>query len=73
MLDSPDSMVMKIGEAAGEIWRALDSSVTELDVSQLRTRTRLRSDRLHQGIGWLAREDKIELVIEGRITRIWLK
>jgi hypothetical protein len=49
-----------IGEAAGSIWRALELR-GRLFAEELSLETGLAEDRLNQGIGLLAREDKIRM------------
>lgn len=61
-----------IGDAAGEIWQALDGVPGGLTIMQLRNRTELPDNLLHQGLGWLAREGKIVLAREGKRTRVSL-
>jgi hypothetical protein len=65
-------MEAEIGDAAGAIWQYLDEhGVTTL--SKLRQGTRLPDQLLLLGIGWLAREGKLQLVREGRTVKIDLK
>ncbi len=49
----------KIGETAGEIWKILKKQ-EEVSVSQLPKLLEEKSALVYQGLGWLAREDKIE-------------
>lgn len=65
-------MIDAIGEAAGEIWQALDGVPGGLTVIQIRNRTELPDNLLHQGLGWLAREGKIRMAREGKATRVAL-
>ncbi len=53
-------MTQNIGEAAGAIWRTLNAS-GPMSKDQLCKTTGLAVDLANQGIGWLAREDKILL------------
>ncbi len=64
-------MHAEIGEAAGKIWAYLDSHGPST-VAKLKTGTRLPDELLHEGIGWLAREEKIALEKKGRTTSISL-
>ena len=66
-------MVDRIGEAAGEIWRALDKGDGEMTVTELKNQTKLSTNLVHQGLGWLAREDKIDFSVEGKTTKVRLK
>ncbi len=53
-------MTGNIGEAAGAIWKTLTTS-GPMSKEQLCKTTGLTVDLANQGIGWLAREDKIVL------------
>lgn len=64
-------MKEQVGEAAGKVWQAL-SEHGELEFLQL-VKLVQESDKLvHQSLGWLAREDKIEMRIKGNRTLISL-
>lgn len=47
----------KIGENAGLIWTALENGA--LTVKALKKATKLKNDDLNLGLGWLAREGKL--------------
>lgn len=64
-------MQTEIGEAAGKIWAYLDSHGPST-LGKLKAGTKLGEDLLHQGIGWLAREDKIRMEKKGRTISISL-
>jgi len=49
----------KIGVTAGNIWKILKNR-EEVNVSQLPKLLNEKSVIVYQGLGWLAREDKIE-------------
>jgi len=72
-------MIDKIGEAAGIIWRALNDwrslefKTVGMTIVQLKKRTNLPAELLHQGLGWLAREDKIFFTDDGKTMRVSLK
>jgi len=53
-------MVNEIGEAAGEIWETLVDENKAVTINQLKKKTKLPEDLLCMGIGWLAREDKLQ-------------
>ncbi len=67
-----DSCVPEIGETAGVIWERLssngDSTVAKLvkEVDQSR-------DVVMQALGWLAREEKVEIVEKGRSRIVRLR
>lgn len=49
----------KIGETAGGIWKVLKKR-GEVNVAQLPRILSEKSAIVYQGLGWLAREDKVE-------------
>jgi len=49
----------KIGETAGNIWEILKNK-GEVNVAQLPRLLNEKSIIVYQGLGWLAREDKVE-------------
>ena len=67
-----ESCVPEIGETAGVIWERLsnngDSTIAKLvkEVDQSR-------DVVMQALGWLAREEKIEIVEKGRSRIVKLR
>jgi len=64
--------INQIGEAAGLIWRALDSQ-GPLKLPALKKKLKVNDTMLHMAVGWLAREDKIEVEPRGRSYVIQLK
>ena len=52
-------MIDKIGMTAGKIWEILKSQ-EQVNVAQLPKLLNEKSAVVYQGLGWLAREDKIE-------------
>ena len=51
----------KAGELAGKIWEALNEG-GELTGKELKKATKTRSDKdLYLGLGWLLREDKLNI------------
>ena len=57
---STNEFVAEIGEAAGLIWKTLDES-GPTSVAQLVKSSEKSRDLVMQALGWLAREDKIEI------------
>jgi hypothetical protein len=58
-------MQAEIDHAAGAIWRYLNEH-GELTLSKLKQGTKLSDQLLFAGIGWLAREEKLNFITEGR-------
>jgi hypothetical protein len=65
-------MIEEIGAVAGAIWRALDMN-GEITLAKLKKDVDAEGPLFDWAIGWLAREDKIELTRDKRSIRIWLK
>jgi predicted HTH transcriptional regulator len=66
------SINSEIGDAAGKIWRYLDKNGTT-SVTKLATETELSKNDLQRAIGWLAKEDKLNIEIKGRVETLSLK
>jgi hypothetical protein len=64
-------MEQKIGTTAGAIWQALNKG--ELTLPKLRKQVDGKGPVFDWAIGWLAREDKIEITPEKRSFRVRLK
>ena len=62
----------EIGRMAGAIWKTLDAN-GEMTLTRLKKETAAGSTLFDWAIGWLAREDKIELTFEKRSFRVCLK
>jgi winged helix-turn-helix protein DUF2582 len=54
------SCIQEIGETAGKVWQALSKNGS-MSVAKLVDRVGGNRDVLMQAIGWLAREDKLEI------------
>ena len=61
-----------IDSAAGTIWRYLNEH-GEVTLSKLKQGTNLSDQLLFTGIGWLAREEKLNFTTEGRSVRVCLR
>jgi hypothetical protein len=62
----------EIGTMAGAIWRELDAN-GETTLAKLKKELNAASPLFDWGIGWLAREDKIQLTREKRTVLVCLK
>lgn len=49
-----------IGANAGKVWQALDAAQA-MSVKQLKKVTKLKDKEVYAAIGWLAREDKLQI------------
>jgi len=64
--------VQQIGETAGDIWKAL-SLKGPLSLAKLAKEVNAPRDLVMQGVGWLAREDKVTIDEESRTRVVSLK
>jgi len=62
----------EIGNAAGTIWGYLNEH-GETTLSRLKQGTKIPEQLLLMGVGWLAREGKLQFVREGRTVKIDLR
>ena len=69
--DIPIPFTERIGETAGVIWRFLDKEGS-VSVTQLVKSVGEPRDSVMQGLGWLAREGKIQMEEVGRKRTISL-
>ena len=65
---APSSCVASIGASAGKIWAVLEEN-GPLSMTKLVKAVAEPKDLVMQGLGWLAREDKICIEEKGR-TRV---
>jgi winged helix-turn-helix protein DUF2582 len=61
-----------VGETAGVIWQTL-SSDGPLTVAQLKKKVNGSGDLVNFALGWLAREDKIDIVQDKKTVRVQLR
>ncbi|MGM9854013.1 MAG: winged helix-turn-helix domain-containing protein [Muribaculaceae bacterium] len=52
-----------IGLNAGKVWEALNAA-DAMGVKQLKKVTKLKDKEIFAALGWLAREDKIEIAVD---------
>jgi len=62
----------QVGETAGKLWQALSSAGPQT-LAQLKKKVDGSGELLSFGLGWLAREDKVEIVQEKKSFRVRLK
>ena len=65
-------MIEEIGTVAGEIWQLLKER-SELSVSGVVAEINASQSIAYMGLGWLAREDKLEFVKKSRGVYVRLK
>jgi hypothetical protein len=62
----------QVGNAAGEVWRQLDQSGPQT-LAQLKKKLNGNSELLGFAVGWLAREDKLDILKEKKSIVLRLK
>jgi hypothetical protein len=62
----------QVGETAGKVWYALSSAGPQT-LAQLKKSVNGSSELLGFAVGWLARENKIEIIRDKRTFRVQLK
>ncbi|HVQ01840.1 MAG TPA: winged helix-turn-helix domain-containing protein [Candidatus Thermoplasmatota archaeon] len=55
------NLMEKVGTDAGKVWMALSKKQSDVDVSSLTRLTRIPVNDVYTALGWLARENKIEV------------
>ncbi len=65
-------MLEQIGEHAGSIWEHLSTN-GKMSVSAIKKSTELKEKDVLMGLGWLAREDKLNIEQKGNQLHISLK
>ncbi|MBN1590250.1 MAG: winged helix-turn-helix domain-containing protein [Pirellulales bacterium] len=68
----PDTCVMEIGKTAGLIWNTLNKS-GPMSPAKLTKHLERPRDLVMQALGWLAREEKIDIKEEGRSRVVSLR
>jgi hypothetical protein len=65
-------MINTIGEMAGHVFRELE---TKGELTSIKLKTALKADEfiLNAAIGWLARENKVDITKTGKSIKIALK
>ncbi|HVM95665.1 MAG TPA: winged helix-turn-helix domain-containing protein [Candidatus Acidoferrales bacterium] len=67
-----DSGIHDIGSVAGEIWRYLEANGPQA-ADTIKRKTKLPSDAFFAGLGWLAREGKVVIDVDGKKIQLALK
>jgi hypothetical protein len=62
----------QVGETAGKVWELLSSEGPQT-LAQMKKKVKGSGEVLSFAIGWLAREDKLEIITEKKTTRVQLK
>lgn len=62
----------QVGENAGEVWRLLSEKGPQ-SLAEMKKILNVPKEHLNFAVGWLAREDKIEITQEKKDSRVRLK
>ena len=65
-------MSKAIGKVAGQLWAYLDENKSA-SPSRIAKEIEVSINELQRAIGWLAREDKITIEVDGRVEILSLK
>ena len=65
-------VIGQVGETAGQVWKLLASEGPQ-SAAQLKKKLSSKGEVLSMALGWLAREDKIELLNEKKTLVVQLK
>jgi len=55
------NLVEKVGTDAGKVWTILSKKQTDVDISSLTRLTKIGMNDVYTALGWLARENKIDV------------
>ncbi len=70
--DTSKPWIPRVGETAGVVWRTLDSA-GPMSMAKLVKATGQPRDVVMLALGWLAREDKIDIEDDGRARIVRLR
>ncbi|MCX7956533.1 MAG: winged helix-turn-helix domain-containing protein [Endomicrobia bacterium] len=63
----------EIGIVAGRIWNYLNEKNNFVELLKLKFDLKLNNTILYLALGWLAREDKIEFLVQDETVKVKLK
>jgi len=62
----------QVGETAGKIWNVLNDEGPQT-IAQLKKKLNGSGELLSYALGWLAREDKVDITQEKKMVKVALK
>jgi len=65
-------MILSIGQTAGKVWKFLEEK-GEANLTQMKKGVKADPNLILQAIGWLAREDKLQIHKKERFVTYTLK
>jgi len=68
-----ESLEQSIGQSAGQIYNFLAENEGQSTFSKIKKELDLKGNFAELGLGWLAREDKVELAKSGNSLKITLR
>jgi len=70
--ESPSFTGIAIGHAAGDVWGSLSGGEPR-SIAEIKKSVKAPGDVVVAALGWLAREDKLEFITNGKTVKIGLK
>jgi hypothetical protein len=61
----------EIGKTAGEVWRYLGKK-GKASLTELPAEVKVNPDLVNQALGWLAREEKVKFIKQGKTMQVLL-
>jgi hypothetical protein len=71
-VESPLFTGIAIGHAAGDVWGSLSGGEPRT-IAEIKKTVKAPGDVVVAALGWLAREDKLEFITNGKTVKIGLK
>lgn len=68
-----ETMEQSIGQSAGQIWNYLSENNGQATMTKIKKDLDLKGNFAELGLGWLAREEKVELAKSGNSLKIKLR
>ncbi len=65
-------MIHQVGETAGKVWHLLNQE-GEQTFSKIKSHLKAKDAMVYMALGWLAREDQIDMKEDGRVVKYSLK
>ncbi len=62
----------QVGETAGKVWQALSSAGPQT-LAQLKKKLNGNAELMNFAVGWLAREEKVEVIQERKAFQVRLR
>lgn len=69
---TPDSLIDAIGDNAGDVYRYLEEQQDDgrVRATEIKDELKMTTADIYQAIGWLAREDNLEVFKQGNSVQV---